>query len=547
MYFAGISQNGPASTPTPRNAKEALDGPDKQHWEAALQEEVQNLIDNNVYEVVPIPKGVKPITSKMVFRVKYDTNGNVERHKIRIVARGFTQVEGVDYKEVWAPVANLESIRIILALAAKYNLELDQMDVATAYLNGELEEEIYMIPPDGVKILPGHCWRLKRSLYGLKQAGRTWNLTLDKRLRSLGFTRLNAKTCLYVYRQGDKICFLVVYVDDFLLAANSRTFMDGVKKQLSATFKMRDLGPASYILGIHITRDREARTVSLSQRQYIKTVVERCGMKDSKPMWTPMAANSRLTAEDPSNNATVVEMNLGGKRVSYSSVVGSLMYAMMGTRPDIAYAVGVLGRFSSAPKQHHWSAAKRVLRYLNTTADMELKFDGNDVSMDMHFHGYSDADWSGDTDTSKSTSGYVFLSARGAIGWVSKRQTMVALSSTESEYIGLCYAGQHLAWLRSFYEDIGHSQKGPSTLMCDNQAAIILTKEAQYRSRTKHIQRKYHYLRDDLVGTGQAIVRYVPTDDMVADIFTKSLPHDKHWKFTKAMGLRLHTSGSVRD
>lgn len=219
-----------------------------------------------------------------------------------------------------------------------------------------------------------------------------------------------------------------------------------------------------------------------------------------------MAANTKLTAQDPSSDATITEMKLGGKVVSYSSVVGSLMYAMMGTRPDIAYAVGVLGCYSSAPKQQHWSAAKRVLRYLNTTADIELKFDGNDVNMDMSFHGFSDADWSGDADTSRSTSGYVFLSARGAIGWASKRQTMVALSSTESEYIGLCYAGQHLAWLRSFFEDIGHAQGKPSTLSCDNQAAIILTKEAQYRSRTKHIQRKYHYLHDDLVANGQAII-----------------------------------------
>ncbi|KAG5723407.1 hypothetical protein E4T56_gene14132 [Termitomyces sp. T112] len=282
------------------------------------------------------------------------------------------------------------------------------------------------------------------------------------------------------------------------------------------------------------------------EEQYIKSVVERCGMEGSKPTWTPMASNSRLTVDDPENNTMIFETKIEGKQVSYSSVVGSLMYAMMGTQPDIAYAVGVLSHFNSNPKRHHCIAAKRVLRYLNTTSKMELKFDGNDVGMDMSFHGYSDADWSGDPDTSRSTSGYVFISTRGAIGWASKRQTMVSLSSMESEYIGLCYAGQHLAWLRNFFEDIGYTQRTPSELLCDNQAAIILTKEAQYRSRTKHIQRKYHYFRDDLVSKGQAVVRYVPTEDMVADIFTKALGHEKHWKFTKAMGLRLHTSGSVK-
>ena len=191
-----------------------------------------------MYETVRIPDGVKPITSKPVFRIKLDQHGEVERYKLRIVARGFTQKEGIDYQEVFAPVANLESIRIILALAAKHDLELDQMDVSTAYLNGELEEELYMHPPDGVPIQSGYCWRLKRSLYGLKQAGRTWNKTLDRKLGDLGFCRLDAETCLYVLRDKGEVCFLVVYVDDLLLAASSRKFMNSVKSKLSSTFKM---------------------------------------------------------------------------------------------------------------------------------------------------------------------------------------------------------------------------------------------------------------------------------------------------------------------
>ena len=548
-YFAGLSQTGPDLHQVPATLKEAFEGPDGHHWRGALNEELQSLVDNDVYEIVPIPKGAKLITSKMVLRIKLDSPGNIERYKIRIVARGFTQREGIDYKEVWAPVANLESIRILVALAAKYDLELDQMDVATAYLNGELKEELYMAPPEGVPIPSGCCWRLRRSLYGLKQAGRTWNHTLDKRLKDLGFFRLNAETCLYVYKDGKgSICFLVVYVDDFLLAASSRSFMNEVKAKLSATFKMRDLGPATYIVGIQIIRNRTKRTISLCQSQYARAIVKRCGMADSKPMSTPMAPNPRLTREDPDENTTILEMDINGCRVSYSSIVGSLMYAAMGTRPDLAYTVGVLGRYSSSPKRCHWTAAKRALRYLNSTADMVLRFDGKDLSMDMDFkfHGFSDSDWSGDPDSSKSTSGYVFMTARGAIGWASKKQSLVALSSTESEYIGLCNAGQHLAWLRTFFDDIGHAQKKPTDLFCDNQAAIILTKDAQFRARTKHIQRKYHFIRDDIVAKGQAIVRYVSTEDMIADIFTKALSKDKHWKFATAMGLRLRTSGSVR-
>jgi transposase InsO family protein len=538
--FAGMaSDTGPARAhPLPRSIPEALDGAESDSWRDAIAAELKSLQDNDVYEEVPIPHGVKPITSKPVFKVKLDQHGNVERFKMRLVARGFTQKKGVDYEETFAPVANLESVRIILALAARYDLEVDQMDVSTAYLNGELLEELYLSPPDGIDIKPGHCWRLKRSLYGLKQAGRTWNLTLDKALGELGFTRLDAETCLYVYRDGKGgICFLVVYVDDLLLAASSRQLMDKIKSTLSKRFHMHDLGEVKFILGIQVKRDRNRRTISLSQAQYIDSVLDRCGMTGCSPLNTPMSHSARMTADDPSDNTTIHEVIWNGCRVTYPSIIGSLMYAMLGTRPDIAYVVGVLGRYSANPKRCHWAAAKHVVRYLKGTRDLELRYDGSDVSLDLDFHGYTDADWSGDSDTSRSTSGYVFVSTRGAIGWSSKRQSMVALSTTESEYIGLSNAGQHLAWLRAFFEDIGHAQRGPTELFCDNQAAIILTRDPQFRARSKHISRKFHFVRDDIVGKGQAVVRYVRTDDQVADIFTKALGHDKHWKFARAMGL----------
>ena len=261
-FFAGVANTSPSNDDLPPNLREAFSRPDSDLWRSALEEELLSLNSNHVYETVPIPAGVAPITSKPVFRIKYDQTGKVERYKVRIVARGFTQREGVDYQEVFAPVANLESVRIIVALAAKYNLELDQMDVSTAYLNGELDEELYMLPPSGVPIQLGYCWHLKRSLYGLKQAGRTWNKTLDRKLGELGFVRLDAETCLYLFRKEGQICFLVVYVDDLLLAASTRKFMDQIKSALGATFKMRDLGKAKYILGIELKRDRQARTIS---------------------------------------------------------------------------------------------------------------------------------------------------------------------------------------------------------------------------------------------------------------------------------------------
>jgi hypothetical protein len=549
--FAFLSSSGVTLSPsgmiTPETLQEAYESAQAPHWRKAMMEEIRNLDDNDVYETVPVPEGVKPISTKPVMKIKLDKNGNIERFKIRIVARGFVQRKGVNYEETFAPVANLESIRIICALAAKYDLELDQMDVSTAYLNGVLNEEIYISPPEGVPIQDGFCWKLKKSIYGLKQAGRTWNRTLDAALTQIGFQQLNAETCLYVFRgDGGEVCFLVVYVDDLLLAASTTKFMRTIKAKLQNAFKMRDLGPASFILGLEIIRDRKNHTIALSQAQYVDKVLERCGMTDCSIDKTPMRVTPRVSATDPEDNTIRFQCIIGTQLVSYATVVGSLMYAMLGTRPDLAHVVGILGRYSSAPKSCHWEIAKRALRYLKGTREMQLTYHGTAVDIGMDFHGWTDADWCGDSDTSKSTSGFVFISNGGAIGWSSKRQTMVALSSTESEYIGLSNAGQHLMWLRTFYEELGHSQPGPTKLYCDNQAAIILTKDPQYRTRTMHIERKFHFVRDDVVGKGKAIVSYVPTRDMVADIFTKALPTDSHWKFVTAMGLKMPSSGSER-
>ena len=318
--FAG-SANSNSDECLPKTLKEAYSGAEAELWKSAVEEELLSLNSNHVYETVLIPEGITPITSKPVFRIKRDQYGNVKRYKVQIVARGL---------EVFAPVANLDSVRTLIALAAKHNLELDQMDVSTAYLNGELEEDLYMLPPDGVSIQPGYCWKLQRSLYGLKQAGRTWNKTLDRKLGKLGFTRLDAETCLYVFRKDGQVCFLVVYVDDLLLAAITRKFMDSIKAKLSASFKMRDLGEAKYILGIEIKRNRKFQSISLSQSQYSRTILEHTGMSTCKSVWTPMAHNSQLSVTDPEDDRIIPEQIIEGCQVSYLTVIGSLMYLMLG-------------------------------------------------------------------------------------------------------------------------------------------------------------------------------------------------------------------------
>jgi hypothetical protein len=263
--------------------------------------------------------------------------------------------------------------------------------------------------------------------------------------------------------------------------------MDEIKSMLSKAYKMHDLGPAKYILGMHIHRNQKERTIALSQEQYVNTVLEHFSMSDCKPVFTPMETKICPSADDVTNNDTVKSMKIGDREVTYQSIVRSLMWLALGTRPDLAYTTGMIGQYSTNPKVCHWAMAKRALRYLKGTQNLSLVFDGSDVNLDMEFHGYSDANWSNDHDTSRSISGYVFIANRGTIAWSSKLQSMVSLSSTESEYVGLSNAGQHLVWLRAFFEEIRHPLKGATELQCDNQAAIILSKDPQFRARTKHI------------------------------------------------------------
>ena len=271
-------------------------------------------------------------------------------------------------------------------------------------------------------------------------------------------------------------------------------------------------------------------------------------MQDAKAVYTPMAINMFLSADDLHDNTTRMHMSLcaNGPVLSYQSVVGMLMWAMQDTRPDLACVMEAVEWCSTNSKCCHWDLAKCIIWYLKGTYNWILVYNRSDVSMNMTFHGYTGTDWSGDNDTSSSISGYVFITNKAAIGWSSKHQSMVALSSTESKYIGLANTEQHLTWLRSFCEELDKPQDGATELRCDNQVAIILTKDPRFRARSKHIQCKYHFVRNGLVATGEAAVLWYPTDDMVADIFTKVLPHYKHMKFCHAMGLHPVSSGSVR-
>ena len=520
---ASYSQN------EPRTVKEALSSPQKAKWVKAMEKEMESLKTNEVWDLVELPENRKAIGSKWVFRVKTDANGTVETHKARLVAQGFSQSFGDDYDETFSPVARFESVRTVIALAAQHGLKLHQMDVTTAFLNGDLEEEVYMKQPEGFieKEKEHLVCRLRRSLYGLKQSPRCWNSVLDRKLKSMGFVQTIGDPCIYVKEENGDIFVIAVYVDDMILAGKSDEKINEVKQALSELFQMKDMGELHYFLGVKVIQKPELKEVWIGQEAYTKSVLERFGMDNSKPVNTPV--NPRKKLKKAADDSPRVD------QVNYQCAVGHLLYLSTKTRPDIAYAVSDVARFSADPTEEHWAAVKRIMRYLNGTRDMGLLYDGTG-SKTTSCVGYSDADWAGDLDDRKSTSGYVFQISNAAVSWRSKKQPCVALSTAEAEYMALASATQEAVWLRQLLSDLKNKPTGPTLILEDNQAAICMAKNAQYHGRAKHIDIKYHFIREH-VANAAVKLQYCRTEEMIADIFTKGLGAVQFVKLRKMLGV----------
>jgi hypothetical protein len=518
----------------PRTVAEALSGTEAKEWSIAMQEEMDSMDKNQVWELVDLPPGRKAVGNKWILKVKRKADGSIDRYKARLVAKGFTQVEGVDYDETFSPVVRFSSVRIILAMVASMDLELFQMDVKTAFLNGELEEEIYMVQPVGfvVKGKEHKVCKLRRSIYGLKQASRQWYLKFHQAIISNGFQMIEEDHCVYIKRSKNNFIVITLYVDDILLAANDKMLIESTKQWLSATFDMKDMGEASYILGVKISRNRSKRFLGLSQETYIQKVLERFNMSTCKPVTTPVERNTSLSVRMcPKTTAEKEKM----ARVPYSNAVGSLMYAMMCTRPDICFAVSLVSRFQSDPGEQHWQAVKRILRYLKGTTDYMLCFQGKDLNL----IGYCDADWGGDVDQRKSTSGYAFLLCNGAVTWSSKKQSCIALSTMEAEYIASSAAVQEAVWLKRFLGHLGIKSflEKPITIHCDSMAAIAYSKDPKDHPKSKHIEMRYHYVRD-MIAKKEVILEYIPTTRMLADPLTKAISRDLFQAHVKMLGVR---------
>ena len=518
----------------PETFSQAISCNESELWYNAMKDELDSMKSNEVWDLVELPKGVQAIGCKWVYKTKKDSLGNIERYKTRLVAKGFTQKEGIDYTETFSPVSKKDSLRIILALVAHLDLELQQMDVKTTFLNGDLEEEVYMKQPEGFSSREGEhlVCKLKKSIYGLKQASRQWYYKFHGVITSFGFIENRMDQCIYQKVSGSKTCFLVLYVDDILLATNDKGMMHGVKQFLSKNFDMKDMGEASYVIGIKIHRDRSRGILGLSQETYINKILERFRMKDCSPSVAPIMKGNKLSLNQcPKNDLENESM----KNIPYASVVGSLMYAQVCTRPDIAYAVGVLGRYQSNPGVDHWRAAKKVMRYLQGTKDYMLMYRQTD---NLDLVGYSDADFAGCVDSRKSTYGYIFIMAGGAVSWRSVKQTLIATSTMEAEFVSCFQATSQGVWLKSFISGLRvmDSISRPLKIFCDNSAAVFLAKNNKSGSRSKHINIKYLAIREH-VKEKKVVIEHISTELMIADPLTKGMPPMKFKDHVDRMGI----------
>lgn len=520
-----IAQAAPSPDPGNWKEMEKLPHCEKQKWIDAANDEMESLRQLNTWILAELPPGKRAFGCRWIFKTKRDKDGNIERYKARLVAQGFSQKFGEDYDATFAPVAKLTTLRVVLSVAVAEKLQVRHFDVKTAFLNGDVEEDIYMRQPEGF-VAKGEehlVCKLKKSLYGLKQAARAWNIKANEVLLEEGFTRSQADPCLYTQVRDGKRMYILLYVDDMLMCHQDDLAITDMWRRMNNYFELKDLGPVNHYLGIEIERPTEDCFL-LHQKHKIDSLVTKYGLETAKGCSTPMDAEYlKFTGDD----------NLLTNDESYREAVGELLYLSTTTRPDIACAIGILCRRVSKPRQLDWDALKRVLRYLKHTRDMKLKLSA-DCPMELVC--YVDADWAGDVADRKSTSGYLVQLGSCPVSWSTRKQLSVALSSTEAEYVAAAYASQEVLWLQQLLSDLGRAVHTPTRVLEDNQGCIKLAVAEGINARTKHIDVRHHHLRD-LVNRGVIDLQYCESGAMTADAFTKPLPRPRLEALRQRIGL----------
>lgn len=531
-YYLYLSKS---DFPDPVTVNEALSSPEAPKWEDAMNNEFESLSENNTWDLVKLPSNRRAIQTKWVFKRKSNSNSDTVKFKARLVAKGCQQSKNIDYSETYAPVVRHATLRLLFALAVKHNLDIDHLDAISAFLQGELSEDIYVAQPEGfeIKNKEDYVYKFNKAIHGLKQSGRAWNNKLHRALLDIGFKQSSRDQCVYFNVKGCETVILAVYVDDLILFSSDANEKSRLKRELMKKFKIKDLGPIESCLGIHVTRDRNKGKLWLDQRKYIQDVLTRFNMLDCNPVYTPLEHKLDLST----NEANKAENNdCSPLNFPYQEAIGSLMYLSQCTRPDITYAVSYLSCFNQHPNQSHWKSVKRVMRYLKATINYRLEY-SSDQEEDLV--GYCDADWAGDPQDRRSMTGYTFNYQNAAISWASRKQPTVAISTTEAEYMSLAAATQEAIWLRDLlYELMCKKEEVPPTkIFCDNKSAIELSKTGNYKPRTKHIDVKHHFVREKLIDN-TINIQHISSKEMVADILTKSLPTVTHKNLVDLLGLK---------
>lgn len=507
----------------PVTYREAISSDDSDEWHQAMTDEMASLKENKTFELAPRPTDKSVIGGKWVYSVKTGLN-NEQRFKARYVAKGYSQVESIDYHETFSPTAKLTSVRMLMQTAVQEDLLVHQMDVKTAYLNAEIDCEIFVEQPPGFVVKSDKSdlvLKLKRSLYGLRQSGRNWNHLLHSFLINLGFEQSLSDNCVYSRNDVNGKVIMMIYVDDLIIAASCKDILTEIKSTLSSRFKMKDFGTISYFLGIEFKITENC--IEMNQCRYAEKILSKFNMSNCKPKAVPCDLNI--------NNCC---LNKDSKELEdprmFREIIGNLLYLMTCTRPDICFAVSKLSQFLSKPTYEHLNLSKTVLKYLKGTVNHGLKFVKSEEPLQLI--GYCDSDWGSSTVDRRSISGYCFkLSNCGSlISWRSKKQPTVALSTCEAEYIALTFAIQEGKFVRSVLCDLLNNELIPINLYCDNQGSIKLAKNPINHQRSKHIDIRYHYIRTE-VTLGNVFLHYIPSGDNVADIYTKPVSKNTFEKF----------------
>ena len=532
----------------PKNHSDIYGRDDESLWIKAEQEEIAQLIAMGTWELVPPPPGRSAIKNTWRYRKKTDANGVVTRYKARLCACGYSQRAGIDYKEVYSPVFRMESSRIFLSLIASRDMAFRQMDVTGAFLNGELEETIYMKQPVGYEDVAhaDYVLLLLKNLYGLKQASRTWHQTIHPFLVELGFKAMDADPGIYFQWDEDHkhLQLISLYVDNLGIAADLPADVEHVRSKLSAKFKMTD-EPDDQFLNMKI--ERTTAGFNLSQTVAIDALLVATNMTEATPASTPMDTLTVSKADCPAVGSDEWHHM---QSVPYRETIGSLTHIARLTRPDISYSVSVASRYLANPGTAHWNHVKRILRYLKGTRDYIFKLEpGKDLSPSLrqksqlskingplNFHGYVDSDWGGELESAKSTTGYGFYLGNALVSWMSKTQSTTASSSTYAEYIAGYSATAECVWSRNFFAELGLLELGPTTLYCDNEAAIKIAKFHMVTPRSKHFDTKFHYVREQ-VDKKTLELLHCPGAVNVADIWTKALGKARFLQFRAEIGV----------